>query len=147
MGLEEKLLQDMNAAMKAGKKEVVETIRVVRAQLKNASISKGKSLEEMDVIKVLSSEAKKRRESAEMYEQGGRDELAQKEKRELELILSYLPEPLSEAELKTLVEQVISETGAEGVRDMGKVMGAVMPRVKGRADGKAIQEMVKRLLG
>jgi len=147
MGLEDKLKQDMTAAMKAGEKDVLQTIRMLRSQLKNASIAKGEPLEEADVLRVLNKEAKKRKESVTLFEQGGREELAQKEMRELELIVSYLPEPVSAGALKDLVSEVISETGAEGMKDMGKVMKMVMPRVQGRADGKAVQDIVRQLLG
>ena len=147
MGLEEKLKQDMTCAMKTGNKEVLETIRMLRSQLKNASIAKGASLEEEDVLRVLSKEAGKRREAVALYEQGGREDLARKESRELDTILQYLPRPLNVDELKELVAEVVAETGAEGPKDMGKVMKTVMPRVQGRAEGKAVQEMVKQLLG
>ena len=147
MGLEEKLKQDMATAMKAGDREVLETIRMLRAQLKNASIAKGGPLEESDVLQVLGKEAKKRKESVTLFEQGGRDELAQKEKRELETIMGYMPEPLSDEDLKSVAAEVIQEIEAEGMKDMGKVMKMVMPRVQGRADGKAVQDIVRQLLG
>ena len=137
----------MATAMKAGDREVLETIRMLRAQLKNASIAKGGPLEESDVLQVLGKEAKKRKESVTLFEQGGRDELAQKEKRELETIMGYMPEPLSDEDLKSVAAEVIQEIEAEGMKDMGKVMKMVMPRVQGRADGKAVQDIVRQLLG
>ncbi len=147
MGLQEKLLDDMKTAMKSGNKVALETLRMLRSQLKNASIAKGEDLSEEDVLGVLSKEAKKRKESFELYRQGGREDLAEKEEMEMQIIVSYLPEALSEDELVQIVDKAIVETEAESLRDMGKVMGVVMPQVKGRADGKAVQEMVKKKLG
>ena len=147
MGLQEKLLDDMKTAMKSGNKVALETLRMLRSQLKNASIAKGEDLSEEDVIGVLSKEAKKRKESLELYRQGGREDLAEKEEIEMQIIVSYLPEALSEDELAKIVDKAVVETEAESLRDMGKVMGVVMPQVKGRADGKAVQEMVKKKLG
>ena len=147
MGLQEKLLDDMKTAMKSGNKVALETLRMLRSQLKNASIAKGEDLSEEDVIGVLSKEAKKRKESLELFRQGGREDLAEKEEMEMQIIASYLPEALSEDELAKIVDKAVVETEAESLRDMGKVMGVVMPQVKGRADGKAVQEMVKKKLG
>jgi uncharacterized protein YqeY len=147
MTLEERLKQDMTAAMKTGNKEVLETIRLLRSQAKNVSIAKGGPLNEEDVLQVLSKEAARRREAMALYEQGGRADLARKEGRELEIIIHYLPKALTADELKTLVAEAVAETGAEGLKDMGKVMKTVMPRVVGRADGKAVQDVVKQYLG
>jgi len=146
MGLEEKLLQDMNSAMKSGDKVALETIRMVRAQLKNASIAKGEDLSEEDVIEVLSKEAKKRKESLELYKQGGREDLVEKEEKELSVIASYLPEALSQEELEEIVDKAVEETGARSLMEMGKVMGVVMPQVKGRVGGKGVQELVEQKL-
>ncbi len=147
MGLQDKLLNDMKAAMKSGDKLTVETIRMMRSQVKNVSISKGEELEDDDVVVVLTKEAKKRKESLEMYQQGGRDDLAEKEAAEIKIISAYLPEMLSEEDLEQIVRKAIDDASAESMSEMGKVMGAVMPQIKGRADGKAVQDLVKRLLG
>ena len=146
MGLEERLLEDMKTGMKSGDKLAVETLRMLRSQIKNASIAKGEDLSEDDVIGVLSKEAKKRKESLALFKEGGRKDLVEKEQKELDLITSYLPEALSDDELLGIVQNAIDESGAEGLRDMGKVMGLVMPKVKGRADGKMVQELVKKKL-
>lgn len=146
MGLEEKLLVDMNSALKSGESEILETIRMLRAQLKNKSIENGKDLSETEVVEVLSREAKKRKESIELYKQGGRDDLADKESRELEIIGSYLPSSLSEDEVEKIIRRAIDETKAESIREMGKVMQIVMPQVKGRVDSRIVQDMVKKLL-
>jgi uncharacterized protein YqeY len=147
MGLQEKLLDDMKLAMKSGDKLVLETVRMLRSQIKNVSISKGEDLTDDDVVGVLTKEAKKRKESLELYKQGERQDLADKEAAELKIIDSYLPEALSQEELEKIVSEAIAESGAESLKEMGKVMGAVMPKVKGRADGKAVQEMVRVKLG
>jgi uncharacterized protein YqeY len=146
MNLQEKLLNDMKSALKSGDKETLGTIRMLRSQLQNASIKKGKELSDEDVIGVLSKEAKKRKESVEMYKKGEREDLVEKEAHELEIISSYLPEALSREELESIVEKAIEEARAESLREMGKVMGFIMPQVKGRADGKEVQEIVKNKL-
>lgn len=147
MGLQEKLLEDMKTVMKSGDRVALETIRMLRAQLKNGSIAKGEDLSDDEVIGVLSKEARKRKESLELFRQGGRDDLVDIEERELEIITSYLPEALSPEQLEEIVDKAMNETGAESPRDMGKVMGHVMPQIKGRADGKMVQELVKKKLG
>lgn len=146
MNLQEKLLHDMKSALKSGDRETLETIRMLRSQLQNASIKKGKDLSDEDVVDVLSKEAKKRKESVEMYKKGEREDLVEKETHELEIISSYLPEALSPEELESIVEKAIEEANAESLRELGKVMGFVMPQVKGLADGKEVQEIVKNKL-
>ncbi len=147
MGLADKLLEDMKAAMKSKDKATLETIRGVRSQMKNAEVAKGESLADEDILQVLTKEAKRRKESISMYEQGGRSDLVESETRELEIIQSYLPEELSEDELKQIVLDAIQKSGAESMKEMGKVMSIVMPQIKGRADGKAVQEIVRQKLG
>lgn len=146
MGLQDKLLEDMKAAMKSGDKTTLGTIRMIRAQVQNAALSKGEALSDEDILVVLNKEAKKRKEAIELYTQGEREDLIQKETEELKIITSYLPEMLSEEEIAGIVEEAIKETGAETMSDMGKVMGIVMPKVKGRADGKVINEIVRKKL-
>jgi len=147
MGLEERLLNDMKAAMKSGDKVALETLRMLRSHINNARIAKGEDLSEEDVLGVLSKEAKKRKEAIGLYREGGRDDLADKEQQEHDLIVTYLPEALSDQELLDIIQKAIEESGAESLRDMGKVMGVVMPQVKGRADGKQVQAFVKKKLG
>lgn len=141
--IEDQLMRDMKTALKSGDKLTLETIRMIRAQLKNAYLAKGKELKEEEVIHVLNKEAKRRKESLELYQQGGRDDLAEKESQELKIIHSYLPKGLKKSEVEEIINQVIKETGAESPRDMGRVMGEVMSKVKGRAEGKFVQELVK----
>jgi uncharacterized protein YqeY len=147
MGLEDRLLQDYTGAMKAQNRIVLETLRLVRAAVKNASLEKRNPLSEEEVSAVLAREVKRRKESLEMYQKGGRKDLAEKEAEEIEIISAYLPKALSEAELTEIIVRAIQEVGAVGVGEMGKVMAAVMPQVKGRADGKLIQELVRKKLG
>ena len=146
MTIFERLTEDMKTAMKAGDKERLSTIRLLRGQLKNAMIDKKDDLSEEEEIAILSNAAKKRRESIEAYGKAGRDDLVEKEKKELEVIQSYLPQPLSPEELEEIVDQAIAEANAQTMKDMGRVMGLIMPKVKGRADGKHINEMVRSKL-
>ena len=146
MTIEERLNQDMKTALKSNDKVRLETIRLLRSQIHNAGITKGKELSEEEVLEVMAKEVKKRKESIKMFEDGGREDLVEKETQEMEIISSYLPEPLNEKELETIVSEAIKETGAESMRDMGKVMAVVMPKTKGRADGKQVQELVKKKL-
>jgi len=146
MSILEKLQQDLKEAMKSGEKVRIDAIRMLITRLRNERIAKGEDLPEGDELAVLSKEAKKRKESIEMYNKGSRIELAEKEAKELEIISSYLPEELSDDELIRIIEEAIDETGAGSLKDMGKVMGRVMPQVKGRADGKRIQDLVRQKL-
>lgn len=146
MGLSDKILDNTKKAMKSGDKVAVVTYRMIRSQLKNAVIDKGSDLSEQEEIVVLSKEAKKRKESLDIFKKQGRDDLAQKEARELEIISAYLPEPFSEEELDKIVAKAIADTEAESMQDMGKVMGTVMVQVKGRVEGKKVQELVRKKL-
>ncbi len=146
MSIQEQLMEDMKAAMKAGDKLRLETIRGLRSQIKNAEIDKGRELSEEEVIQVLMNAAKKRKESIELYRQGNRMDRAEEESRELEIIQEYLPEQMSEEEIARLVDKVIKEVNASSPKDMGKVMGKIMPQVKGRADGKVVQKIVQQKL-
>jgi uncharacterized protein len=148
MALTDQLQADMTAAMKARDAEIVATLRMVIAAVRNAKVAAGHSGEVTDaeVLDLLTREAKKRNEAAEAYDAAGRDELAAKERRELEIIRRYLPDQLDEDTLRGLVDEAIAESGASGPSDLGKVMSAVMPKVKGRADGKAVNAMVRERL-
>ena len=146
MTIQERLTQNMKTALKSNDKVQLETIRLLRSQLQNTSISKGKELSEEEVIEVIVKEVKKRKESIKMFEDGGRQDLVDKEKQELKILSSYLPKPLGEKELEEIISQAIKEVNAESMRDMGKVMALVMPKIKGRADGKLVQETVKKKL-
>lgn len=143
MNLDHDLLEDMKRSMKKGDKVRVETVRGLRAQLKNAQISKGKQLSDEDMIQVLSSAAKKRKESIEQFKAVGRSDRADIEQRELDIIYEYLPKQLDEKQIGELVVAVVAEIKPTSMADMGKIMGVVMPKVKGQADGKLVQQIVR----
>jgi len=146
MNLTSQIKDNLKKAIKQGNSLEVSVLRMSSAALHNAKIAKGKDLSEEEEIEVLSHEAKKRRESIEAYEKGGREEMAEKEKKELEILKEYLPEQLSEEELEDIVREKVEEFGASSKADMGRVMGAVMPKVKGRADGNRVKEVVLGIL-
>ena len=146
MSIEKQLADDMKAAMKAKDKHRLETIRMLRSELKNAQISKGEELAESDVLQVLSTAAKRRREAMEQYAGAGQQDRADEEKAELEIIATYLPAQLDEAAITQIVDDAIQQVGATSMKDMGALMGAVMPKLKGQADGKLVQQVVKKQL-
>ncbi|WP_456443026.1 GatB/YqeY domain-containing protein [Caldithrix abyssi] len=147
MNLENKILQDLKEAMKSGDRFKVETLRGLIAQIKDEKIKlRPKEIEEKDVLTVLNRAVKRRKEAIELYKQGDRPELAEKEQKELEIIQQYLPEQLSTDEIIKFIEQAIAEVQAASIKDMGKVMGAVMKKVQGKADGKEVQQLVRERL-
>lgn len=148
--LKDRLRADLTTAIKAREEVRSSTLRMILTAITNAEVA-GKEQRELsddDVIGVLSSEAKKRREAATAFAEGGRDEMAAKERAEAAVIADYLPEQLSAEEIAGIVTAAIEQTGAagEGMRAMGKVMGVVQPQVKGRADGSAVAAEVRRQL-
>ncbi len=146
MTIFDKLTEDMKTALKAGEKDRLSAIRLLRGMMKNAAIDKQEDLSEDEEMAILNSAAKKRRESIQAYESAGRTDLAEKEQKELNVILTYLPQPLSSDELEKMVEDAIDELDALTMKDMGKVMPVVIKKAKGRADGKTISELVKKKL-
>jgi len=148
--LKDRISEDIKSAMKAKDKIRLETVRSIKKVLLEKEVSlrpQGQeSLSETQEIEVLSQQAKQRRDSIEQYRQAGRDDLAEKEAQELAIIEEYLPGQLSEEEVGAVVDEVIAQTGATSVKDMGKVMGPVMQQLKGRADGQKIQAIVKEKL-
>ena len=146
MEIQDRLSQDLKTAMKAKEKVKVETIRMVRAQLKDFQIAKRDELTEEDEISVLINAAKKRKEALELYEKSDRQDLIEQEKQELEIISAYLPAQLSKEEVEKVVLKVIEEVGASSLQDLGKVMGATMKDLRGKADGRMVQEIVREKL-
>lgn len=146
MSVEKQLMEDMKLAMKSGNKIERDTIRMLRAQIKLASIDKKDELNEAELAQVLQKEAKKRKEAIEMYQQGNREDLVKKEKSELEIISTYLPKQLSDKDLDKTIKEAIESLQVTSEKDMGRVMGALMPKVKGKADGKVVQQKVKEHL-
>jgi uncharacterized protein YqeY len=148
--LKDTISEDLKKAMKSGDKLRLETLRTVRAALMEKEISKrgsGSPMSAEDEIGVLTSAIKKRKESSELFEKGGRPELARQEEAEAAIIQEYLPAQLGEADIMNVIDRIVAETGASSAADFGKVMPAVMKEVKGKADGKAVQELVRRRLG
>lgn len=146
MSLAERLNDDMKQAMKAQDKFRLSTIRMVRASVKNQEIELRRPLEDNEVLEILSREVKQRKDSLQEFTKAGRDDLAKDLEAEIAIIAQYLPEQLTEEEIKAIVTQTIQETGASSKADMGKLMGALMPKVKGRADGKLVNQIVQQLL-
>ncbi len=149
MSLQEQLAEDMKTAMKdkeSGKKRL-SVIRMVRSSLKNVEIDKKKELSEDEVIEVLAREVKKRRDALGEYVKVGRQDIADGLQEEIGILIKYLPEQMSEEEVRSLVKGVIAEVQPTGPKDMGKVMGKLMPKIKGRADGKLVNQVVKEFLG
>ncbi|NES68772.1 MAG: GatB/YqeY domain-containing protein [Okeania sp. SIO2D1] len=150
MSLKERIGEDIKAAMKARDKVRLETVRSIKKALLEKEVSLRPSgqenLTEVQEIELLSQQAKQRRDSIEQYRQAGRDDLADQEAQELAIIETYLPKQLSEAEITTLIEEIIADVGASSAKDMGKVMGPAMKQLKGKADGKKVQEIVKAKL-
>jgi uncharacterized protein len=147
MSILDRLTEDMKQAMKSGEKERLGTIRLLRGQIKDASIYQQKELSEEEELAVLTNAAKKRRESIEAFQNAGRTDLVEKESFELKIIQSYLPEQLGPDIIEKIVQEAIQETGAQTIKDLGKVMPVLMAKIKGRADGKLVSQLVKNKLG
>lgn len=146
MSLVKKIDQDIISALKNKDQFTVTVLRGLKSDLKYKQIEKGDDLNDEDAIAVLSSAAKKRNESIEQFRKGGRDDLVDKESRELEIIKKYLPEQLSETKIRELVAVSIQETGADSPAKIGLVMKDLMPKVKGKADGKMVNRIVNEML-
>lgn len=146
MSLKARILEDVKTAMRAHERERLAALRLVTAAIKQREVDERIELNDEQVLAVLDKMVKQRRESLEQYEQAGRGDLVAREQFELELIQSYLPEPLGAAALADLIRSTITELGASSLRDMGPVMNALRPQVQGRADMKAVSEAVKAQL-
>jgi uncharacterized protein YqeY len=146
MSLKERIDADYKTAMKERDALRVSVLRLLRSAIHNAEIDRQRALTDDEILGVIQSEIRKRRESIEAFQQGGRADLAEREQAELAILETYLPQPLSRAELEALVRETIREVGALSVRDMGKVMAVLMPKVRGRADGREVNELVRQLL-
>jgi uncharacterized protein YqeY len=147
MGLQDDITAAVKDAMRKKEKARLGVLRMLTAEIKNRRIENQRDLEDADILQVITRMVKQRNDSAEQFTKGNRPELAAKEKAEISVLETYLPEALPEAELERLVKEAISESQAESKKDMGKVMKVVMPKIAGRADGKAVNQMVARLLG
>ena len=147
MSLFERIQNDMYAAMKAGEKEKSNTLRTTLAKLKDKRIEKREDLSEAETIKVLQTLVKQGKESVELFEKGGRLELAASENGEIDILNSYLPQMISEDNIRNIVQTVVDEVGAVSMADLGKVMPKVMERGEGLIDGKTAQQFVREILG
>lgn len=146
MSIKDMLNQDMKAALKAGEKDRLSVIRMAKSAILLAEKEKLHEFNDEEIIGVLFREVKKRKQDMEEYRRLGKEEVAKSLEQEIAILSGYLPQPLTQEELEEIIRQTISEVGANGMKDMGKVMGAVMPKVKGRADGSQVSSLVKKLL-
>lgn len=149
MTLKEKILADLKEAMKAGDAKRRDTLRLLDSAVKNTEIEKKKretGLSDEEVLEVIGRAVKQRQDSIRQFLDGGREDLAATEKEELEIIMPYLPAQLSEQEITAIVADVITQSGARGVSDLGKIMGQAMAKMKGKADGTVVREIAKSIL-
>ena len=143
MSLEERLVEEMKQAMRSNDKLRLSAIRMIRSAVKNKEIEVRKKLEDEDVVRVIQGMMRKAEESLEQFEKGGRMDLVEKEKQEVEVLKSFLPQPISQEEILKIIDQTIEETEASSLKDLGRVMKSVMPKLVGKADGKLINQLVK----
>jgi len=146
MNLKDKLTEDLKQTMQQRDELGRSTLRLVMAAIKNAEIEKRHELEEGELLAIIAKEAKQRRESIAEFERGGRQDLVDREKAELQILLAYLPKQLSREEIAAQARQIIAEVGATSPAQMGQVMRQLMPLMQGKADGKLVSQVVKELL-
>jgi len=146
VGLKEKIDEDIKSAMKTREELRLSALRMLKAAIGNAEIAKKKTLVDEDIISLLQTAVKQRKDSAEQFGAGNRPELAEKEKAEIKILEAYLPAQLGEQEVRELVAKAVADTGAAGAKDIGKVMGKLMPLVKGKADGGLVNRLVREIL-
>ena len=144
--LKDQITADMKEAMRAKDKDTLGTIRLIQAAIKQREVDERIELDDSQVLAVLDKMVKQRRDSINQYREAGREELAAKEEAEISIIQKYLPAALSEAEIDTLIEEAIGNTGAQSMQDMGKVMGQLKPKLQGRADMGAVSARIKARL-
>jgi uncharacterized protein YqeY len=147
MTLREKISKDFNDALKARDDRKLSALRLLRTEIKKREVSgQRKELSDPEVMDAISALVKQRRESIRLFREGQRQDLAEQEEAELQILLAYLPQALSQAEIESMIDQVIAESQATGPKDMGKVMKAAMAKMAGRAEGKIVNEIVKQRL-
>jgi uncharacterized protein YqeY len=144
--LKERLSTEMRQALKAGEKVRLSALRMLAASVKNREVELRHEVSDEEFVEVATREVKRRAEAIDAYEAAGRPERAETEREEMEVLRTYVPEPLSDREVDALIDEAFAATGASGPGDMGRVMGAVMARAKGRADGRAVQDKVRARL-
>ena len=146
MTLKDKLLANMKEALKSKDSLRLNTIRSVISAIKNQEIDLRRELQEEEILSVVTREGKKRKEASALFKQGGRMDLVEKEDQELAILQNYLPEQVSEEELRKRIQEVIAETGAEGMKDFGKIMKVLVPEFKGKADNSVIKDLAGEFL-
>jgi uncharacterized protein len=146
MDLKAEIQQSVKQAMKGGDKVTLSTLRLLLSAVHNEEIRVRKELSKEDIQRTIATLCKQRTEAIELYRKGGREDLAQNEEAEFAILKRFLPQQLSEEEVKELIQNCIAEVGAKGLQDLGKVMKLVMPKVAGRSDGKRVNELAKGLL-
>lgn len=147
MSLKNRLQEDVKAALRGGDKPLLGVLRLILAAIKQREVDERIELDDTQVVAVLDKMLKQRKESLDLFEKAGRNDLAQQESFEIVAIRNYLPEPASEADIAALVDATLAETGAASLKDMGKVMGLLKPKLQGRADMGAVSGLVKAKLG
>ena len=148
--LKQKILDDLKTAMKAGDTVKRDTLRMLDSMIKNVEIEKQKresGLTDEEIQEVISRAVKQRKDAVAQYTAGGRADLAEKENKEIEILMEYLPEQMSEDAVREIVKNIISQVGVAGMADIGKVMGAAMAKLKGQADGNLVKKIVEEELG
>ena len=146
MSLKQRLADELKEAMKNKDQLRKNVITMIRADIKQIEVDKRVELTDDDIIEIVAKQAKQRRDSIEEFEKGGREDLIDQAKQEVNVLMEYLPEQLSEEEIETILREVIAEIGAASMKDMGKIMAAAMPKLKGRADGKVVNQTVRKIL-
>lgn len=146
MSLEERLVEEMKAAMKSNEKLRLSTIRMIRSTMKNKEIELRKPLNDEEIQKVIQGMVRKGEESLDQFKLGGRTDLVEKESKEIEILKSFLPQSLTHEEILKIIDQTIEETQSTSLKDLGKVMKALMPKLQGKADGKQVNQLVKERL-
>jgi uncharacterized protein YqeY len=146
VSLVQQIEQDMKSAMRQKDKQVLSTLRLLRATIKKEEIDKRTTFNDEQILDVIVRAIKQRKDSVAEYSKAGREDLAEKEQNEIEILTRYLPKQLSESELRALIQETIEAVGAKTKKDLGKVMGAVLPKVKGKADGKTVNQLVREYL-
>jgi uncharacterized protein YqeY len=144
--LKDQLLEDMKKAMKAKDKKRLSVIRMTRSEIKNKEIETGEKLDDQGVTAVIAKQVKQIKDSLGDFEKSGKEDVMKKLHNEIEILQEYLPKQMSETKVEELIDQVIEDTGAENMSDMGQVMGVIMPKIKGRADGSMVSSKVKEKL-
>lgn len=146
MSLKKELMEDLKTSMK--NKDILRknTITMIRAEIKQVEVDERVELEDEDILKIMAKQLKEKRNAIIEFKKGNRDDLVEQTEKEIDILLEYLPEQLTEEELTEIVKKVIEEGGYTTMKDMGKIMGAVMPKVEGRADGRQVNAIVRKIL-